>query len=406
MQYFQPEPIFKGLPLARAFRDLGHEVEVLTGFPNYPGGKIYSGYRLKLYQKEVFDGIKVTRLPLYPSHGRSGIRRIFNFLSFGFAAFLLGPWFVKRPDVIYVYNLVTLGPAWRILRLLYGSKVVVDVQDLWPESVSASGMMKSTIATRVLSWCCRSQYKSANKLVVLSPGFKQNLSARGIDEKKIEVIYNWCDESSISVPEPNPEDAARLQFSNRFNIVFAGTMGVSQSLDCVLEAAVALESELPEVLFTFVGGGVDVPRLRDIGTKLSNVQFLNQMPPSEIGSVFANADVLLVHLKDDPIFRITIPSKIQAYLYAGKPILCGVLGDASDLVMKSGSGVTFLPDDSQSLIEAIRKLRSMTREELMAMGKAGKKFYDSELSMSQGVARIEKSLRECVDPPSILIGKE
>jgi glycosyltransferase involved in cell wall biosynthesis len=144
-----------------------------------------------------------------------------------------------------------------------------------------------------------------------------------------------------------------------------------------------------------VGGGVDVPRLRDIGSKLANVQFLNQMPPSEIGSVFANADILLVHLKDDPIFRITIPSKIQAYLYAGKPILCGVRGDASDLVMKSGSGATFLPDDSKSLIGAVRKLRTMTREELMAMGKAGKKFYDSELSMSQGVARIENSLREC-----------
>jgi colanic acid biosynthesis glycosyl transferase WcaI len=398
MQYFQPEPIFKGLPLARALLDLGHEVEVLTGFPNYPGGKIYSGYRLKLYQQEVIDGIKVTRLPLYPSHSRSGIRRIFNFLSFGFAAFLLGPWFVKRPDVIYVYNLVTLGPAWRILRLLYGSKVVVDVQDLWPESVSASGMMKSRIATQVLELSCRSQYKSANKLVVLSPGFKQNLTARGIDEKKIEVIYNWCDESSISVPEPNPEDAARFQFSHRFNIVFAGTMGVSQSLDCVLEAANAVERELPDVQFTFVGGGIEVPRLRNKASNLSNVQFLDPMPPSEIGTVLANADVLLVHLKDDPIFRITIPSKIQAYLFAGKPILCGVRGDASDLVQKSGSGVSFMPDDSDSLIKAVRKLRTMTSEELRIMGKTGRTFYESELSMAQGVHRIEKVLRECVEP--------
>ena len=398
MQYFQPEPIFKGLPLARALLDLGHEVEVLTGFPNYPGGKIYSGYRLKLYQHEVIDGIKVTRLPLYPSHSRSGIRRIFNFLSFGFAAFLLGPWFVKRPDVIYVYNLVTLGPAWRILRLLYGSKVVVDVQDLWPESVSASGMMKSRIATQVLELSCRSQYKSANKLVVLSPGFKQNLTARGIDEKKIEVIYNWCDESSISVPESNPEDAARFQFSHRFNIVFAGTMGVSQSLDCVLEAANAVEKELPDVQFTFVGGGIEVPRLRNKASNLSNVQFLDPMPPSEIGTVLANADVLLVHLKDDPIFRITIPSKIQAYLFAGKPILCGVRGDASDLVQKSGSGVSFMPDDSDSLIKAVRKFRSMTSDELRSMGKTGRTFYESELSMAQGVHHIEKVLRECVEP--------
>ena len=258
--------------------------------------------------------------------------------------------------------------------------------------------MKSRIATQVLELCCRSQYKSANKLVVLSPGFKQNLTARGIDEKKIEVIYNWCDESSISVPEPNPEDAARFQFSHRFNIVFAGTMGVSQSLDCVLEAANAVERELPDVQFTFVGGGIEVPRLRTKAANLSNVQFLDPMPQSEIGTVLANADVLLVHLKDDPIFRITIPSKIQAYLFAGKPILCGVRGDASDLVQKSGSGVSFMPDDSDSLIKAVRKLRTMTSEELRIMGKTGRNFYESELSMAQGVHRIEKVLRECVEP--------
>jgi glycosyltransferase involved in cell wall biosynthesis len=189
-----------------------------------------------------------------------------------------------------------------------------------------------------------------------------------------------------------------LQFSNRFNIVFAGTMGVSQSLDCVLEAASVLEKELPDVKFTFVGGGIEVPRLRTKASNLSNVQFLDPMPPSEIGTVLANADVLLVHLKDDPIFRITIPSKIQAYLFAGKPILCGVRGDASDLVQKSGSGVSFMPDDSDSLIKAVRKFRSMTSDELRIMGKTGRTFYESELSMAQGVHRIEKVLRECVEP--------
>ncbi len=176
-------------------------------------------------------------------------------------------------------------------------------------------------------------------------------------------------------------------------------MGVSQSLDCVLRAATILEKELPDVKFTFVGGGIEVPRLKGMATNLSNVQFLDPMPPSEIGRVLANADVLLVHLKDDPIFRITIPSKIQAYLFAGKPILCGVRGDASDLVERSRCGVTFSPGDSNSFIEAVRKIRSMTADQMRRLGETGRRFYHSELSMAHGVPRIEKVLRECVEPP-------
>ena len=133
-QWFQPEPFFKGLPFAKALADHGHEVEILTGFPNYPGGKVYPGYRVCLHQRETMDRIKINRVPLYPSHDKSALRRSVNYLTFSLSLLLFGPWLIRRPDVIYVYNLVTIGPPAFLFRFLFGSKVIMDVQDLWPDS--------------------------------------------------------------------------------------------------------------------------------------------------------------------------------------------------------------------------------------------------------------------------------
>ncbi len=395
-QYFQPEPNFKGLPLAKALRDRGHQVQVLTGFPNYPGGKLYAGYKLRLWLREEMDGIEIVRVPLIPSHNRNGIHRILNYLSFGLAACMLGPCLIKKPDIVFVYNLITLGPAFRAIRMFTGARVVIDVLDLWPESVNESGMLRSTFASRILAWWCKHEYQAADKLIACTPGFKQNLANRGIDQSKLEMIYNWCDESSINVPVPDPTVSEELGFSNHFNIVFAGTMGVMQALDTVIEAARFIQVECPDVRFTFVGGGIEVDRLKTAASSLPNVVFLPQMPPSEIGKVLANADVLLVHLKNVPIFEITIPSKVQAYMYAGKPILCGVRGDAATLVHLAGAGVVFEPENARSLVDAIRKLKSMMPSELRDMGLSGKRFYDDKLSFVKGVSQLESVFHDTV----------
>ncbi len=398
-QFFQPEPMFKGLPLAQALRDRGHQVEVLTSFPNYPGGIIYDGYRLAAWQRESMNGVDVIRLPLFPSHNRGSLRRMLNYLSFGLTTGVLGLWLVKKPDVIYVYNLVTLGTTWRLLRFRHRCRVVLDVQDLWPESVASSGMLKWSAAMRFLSWWCRREYRSVDRLIALSPGFKRNLVARGIEPSKVQVIYNWCDESAITVSTPNAEAAHNLGFSGRFNIVFAGTMGIAQALDTIIDAACIIESECPDVLFTFVGGGIEVERLKRRAELLANVQVLAAKPQSEIGVVLSNADVLLVHLKNDPIFEITIPSKIQAYMYVGKPILCGVRGDAADLIDQSGAGISFDPQDVDSLVNAIRLMRNMSSDRLSRMGLAGSKFYSERLAFQTGVDQIESILEAAVDRP-------
>jgi len=396
-QWFQPEPAFKGLPFAKALADRGHQVEVLTGFPNYPGGKVYPGYRVRLWQREIMDGIKVNRVALYPSHDSSAFRRILNYLSFAASSFVIGPWMIRPPDIIYIFNLITLGPTAFFLRLLYGSKAVLDIQDLWPESVTSSGMLNNKKALHLLDTFCRWIYRKQNRLVVLSPGFKNTLIERGIQPEKIEVIYNWCDESTMHRENRDEALAKKLGMAGKFNVLFGGTMGIVQGLETALEAAQICLPNLPRVQFVFVGGGVArsslETRARDMN--LENVKFLPRQPQAAMGKIFALADALLVHLKDDPLFRITVPSKTQAYLYMGKPIIMAMRGDAANLVRQSGAGIICQPGNPQAMAKAVEVLSSMSENERRAMGDLGFHFYLNNLAFGRGIDHFEKlMLRE------------
>jgi colanic acid biosynthesis glycosyl transferase WcaI len=391
-QWFEPEPMFKGLSFARALRDRGHEVEVLTGFPNYPEGRLYEGYRLRAWQKDVMDGISVTRAPLYPSHDSSAPRRIANYASFAVSASLVGSVTVRGADVAYVYHPpATIALPAMTMRLLRRTPVVMDVQDLWPETLGATGMVRSRMLMALAGAWCRLTYRVARAIVVLSPGFKARLVERGVPAGKIEVIYNWCDESAIRPEPPDQALRARLGLEGRFNVVFAGTLGKAQGLESVLKAARLVAGTAPRAQFVFVGAGTEAERLRRIADEsgLANVRFLPRRPPSEIGAVLALADVLLVHLRDDPLFAITVPSKTQAYLAAGKPILMAVRGDAAALVERAGAGMVCPPGDPGGLATAVAELSAAPADQLAAMGCRGRDFYRRELSMDVGVARFE-----------------
>ncbi|MFO7568530.1 MAG: glycosyltransferase family 4 protein [Smithellaceae bacterium] len=392
-QWFQPEVMLKGLPFAKALAARGHDVEVLTGFPNYPGGKIYSGYRLRLYAKEIMQGVLVHRVWLYPSHDRSALRRILNYCSFALSALLIAPWVVRnKPDVVYVYNLVTLGLSAFILRRLWGCRVVMDIQDLWPESVAGSGMLNKPFLLSRLTRFCNWVYQKADGLAVLSPGFEKILTGRGVPQKNIDVIYNWCDEESLQSVAPGGALTKDPRLAGKFTVLFAGTMGVLQGLDTVLATAKLCAERLPDVRFLLVGGGTEKQRLEEKAArmKLDNVIFLPFRNPGEMGEVFAAADALLVHLKDEPVFRVTIPSKTQAYLYAGKPVIMAVRGDAACLIEKSQGGVVCAPEDPEALARAIGALFQMPAEQRRGMGQKGRDFYLGNLSLSCGVARFDR----------------
>jgi glycosyltransferase involved in cell wall biosynthesis len=398
-QWFDPEPTFKGLYFARALADAGHEVEVLTGFPNYPKGKVYKGYKIRPWQREVIDGITVNRVALYPGHDRSPVRRILNYSSFGFSAATIGPMLVRKPDVVYVYNLATLGFAAKALRLLKGCPFVVDVLDLWPEAVASSGMMSNRSAMWLLDKWCNGFYRSADHLVAVSQGYKRALADRGIPDSRVDVIYNWCDESQTRVSEKDTSLARELGMDGRFNILFAGNMGKVQALDAVIDAAKLVEAKSPNVQFVFIGDGVEVGNLKSKASSmgLSNVIFLPRRPVSEIGSIMQLADVLLVHLKDDPLLRITIPSKTQAYMAMGKPVLMCVNGDAADLVTSADAGLVCKPEDPALIADVACKLARMPAEQLSQMGANGLEYYRREMSISVGVRRFEAIFESVVE---------
>lgn len=397
-QLFQPEPAFKGLPFAKGLAAMGHHLEVVTGFPNYPQGRLYPGYRVRMTQRESIDGISILRLPVFPSHDESALRRTASYLTFGASAALLAPLQITPPDVIYVYNLITLGLASRLARWLHGCRIVLDVQDIWPESVSSAGMIKNRWLLRPLGQWCDWEYRRVDHLTVLSPGFKHRLVDRGVSEGQVDVIYNWCDETK---PNMDEEERRRLRkahgFEGRINILFAGNIGKAQALEVALAAAVALRHRQPRVLFTFLGDGLDVERLKALAHGMENVQFLPRCGRPEAMRLISIADAMLVHIKDDPLFAITIPSKTQACMYAGKPILMGVRGDAADLIRKSAAGIVFQPENADSLVAAVEALIKMPDSERVAMGIRGRTYYDEHLSFARGLRRFDRVFRRLMN---------
>jgi colanic acid biosynthesis glycosyl transferase WcaI len=397
-QWFNPEPAIKGLIFAKELLKQGFDVEVVTGFPNYPGGKLYPGYKIRLIKREVVDGVQITRLPLYPSHSQNALGRVVNYVSFSVSALFYGFLMDRRPDVIYAYHPpLTVGIAVSLIRLIRRVPIVYDIQDMWPDSLCATGMVTNYHVLDIVGRICKMVYRSVDHIVVLSPGFKQILIDRGIPEKKIDVIYNWCDEVSIS----NPNSVAPKDFpgKEKFSIVFAGNMGKAQALNFVLDAAEMVQRKATKICFLIIGGGVEVNNLKKIAHEknLHNVRFFQSVPMTEIGGLLRKADALLVHLKKDPLFAATIPSKTQAYMAAGKPLLMAVDGDAARLVKDADCGVVAESENPKSIAEAAMKLYSQTQKERKAMADRGMKYYETHLSLSVGVekyAAIFKSVAE------------
>ncbi|WP_459660616.1 glycosyltransferase WbuB [Acinetobacter calcoaceticus] len=385
-QWFDPEPTFKGLAFAKELQRQGHEVEILTGFPNYPGGKIYDGYKLKLYQREQIDGISILRVALYPNHDSSALKRIFNYISFAFMAILFGIFATKKTDVIYAYHPpLTVGIAAVFIKLFRRTPIVYDIQDMWPDTLKATGMLNNQKLLNIIGSVCQLVYKFVDHIVVLCPGFKKILIERAVPESKISVIYNWCDEESLTKTQPLKLEYQQLM-EDKFNVVFAGNIGKAQALDKILDVAKDIE-EMKEIQFVFVGGGTETERLklRLNNENINNVTFIPRMPMSEVGGVLNYASLLLVHLKRDPLFEITVPSKTQAYMAIGKPLLMAVAGDAADIVKLAKCGRMAVSEDKDSIRAAILDIYKLSAIEKQQLGLNARNFYNEKLSLKIGV---------------------
>ncbi len=393
-QWFEPEPVRKGSLFVKALIDAGHEVAVVTGFPNYPTGKLYPGYRLSLFQKEVINGVAITRVPLYPNHDQSSLRRIANYVSFFLSTLIYGLFFAGRYDVIYVMHPpITTAVSAALFGWVRRKPFIVDVLDLWPDSVAVSGMSGTRTLAAAVGLLCNFVYRRAAAIVVPSAGIRETLIARDVPQRKVTTIFNWADED---MARPlGRRDASQFLSPDRFNIVFAGNIGRMQALDKVVEAALKVMERAPQIKLTFIGNGVDRDSLAELVTRVGahNVAVFPGVPITDIGDILASADALLVHLANNPLFEITIPSKTQFYLAIGKPILIGVKGEATALVTSAGAGLAAVPEDIDSLAETMIDFSRLPPESLRDMGEKGKSFYLNSMSSRAAFAATDRLLR-------------
>jgi len=391
-QLFNPEPTAKSLDFAKELIKRGHEVEVLTGFPSYPIGRIYDGYKQRFYKREQMDGVSLIRVPIYPDHSSSGAKRFMHYISYAFSATFIGLFLIKKPDVCFVYQgaIPAAIPAI-VLKKLRGIPFLYDINDLWPETVAASGMMKNKWMLKFIDAWCNFNYRNAKAITVATPGFYKTLISKNVPAKKLEIVSNWS-RDKISSETLSRKILETYFRENKINILYAGNLGIVQSLATILKAAKKLkEAKNTKVQFIFLGGGADEETLKQcaIDWRLDNVSFIPRVESSEVTKYLNAADFLLVHLKKDELFKITIPSKILAYLKSGKPILMGLEGDAFDILKDAEAGFGFEPDNVDDLTLQIKKMMSLSSEEIKAMGLRGKTYYENNLSMGSSVDKLE-----------------
>lgn len=393
---FDPEPGAQhGLPLARWLVGRGHRVKVLTTFPQYPLGRLYPGYRLRLRQWETIDGVPVLRVPSYPSHDRSGARRAVTYLSFMASATLVGVPLIGPSDVIFHFEPPpTNGVPALILKHVHGAPIVHHIADMWPETVVDSGMISSdrakSIAGAVIGEYCKFLYRRDDAISVLSPGFQRLLLERGVPQEKVHVVYNWADEKLFFPVPRDPELARTLGLSGGFTFMYAGNLGPMQNIETLVLAAARLR-EVPGLRLAIVGTGPMEADVREAvrAAGATNVVMVPRRPYTEMNKIHALADVLMVHLRDYPFLRTTIPSKTQVAMACGRPLLMAVHGDAADLVTASGAGVCAHPQDPVSIADAMLTLHRLPAEKLTELGERGRRFYDETLSLDASGAKME-----------------
>lgn len=386
-QWFEPEPnIVKGLAFVRALEAAGHQVTVVTGLPNYPTGKLYPGYRLRWIQRETLAGVRVIRLPLYPSHDASAVRRALNFLSFFAAALVYGLARRERYDLAYVYHPpITVGLAAAVAGRIRRLPFALDVQDLWPDTITATGMVGAGRLVRLLGRLCDHVYRRAAAIVVQSEGMRNTLIGRGVPPAKLTTIYNWSDAEFDDAPPPSdplPGDA-------RFTLVYGGNLGRAQALETVVDAAALLQRQRSDIDIVLYGDGVEAASLRERAQQagVTILRFEPRATQQEIIGVFKRADALLLHLSADPLFSITIPSKTQFYLSLGRPVVAGVAGEAADILRRSSAALVAPPCDARALADAIGAMADTPRQRREAMGLEGLRCYRENLSFAEGMDR-------------------
>ncbi len=334
----------------------GEQVTVITCVPNYPQGKVYDGYKNKLYQKETIDGINVIRVFSYITQNKGVIKRTLDYMSYAFSAFLVGL-FQKCDVIIATSPQFFTALAGRRLAFIKRKPWIMEVRDLWPESIKTVGAMKDNMFIHYFEYQEKRCYKKANRIVAVTDSFKTAIIQRGGVDEKISVIKNGVDKSLFTPIEKDSQLIKELHIENKFVIGYIGTHGMAHKLDFILKCAKKLENT--NYHFLFLGDGAEKENLLKLKEKLAldNVTMLGSVPKVEVKRYISILDVCLINLKKSPLFTTVIPSKIFENAAMQKPILIGVEGEAKQLVESYDAGIGFEPENEQDFILKLEKFK-------------------------------------------------
>ena len=388
--YHDPEPIPKTGELARELQRRGHEVTVVTAFPHYPSGELYAGYRLAPWTWEVRAGVRILRTYIFPYHGRRGSLRMLNYASWMISS-IQAAWLAPPCDVMYVWHPpLTVGVSAWIISKLKRVRFVYDVQDLWPESALASGLLRPGRLVdglyRLADWV----YARAPRILVVSHAAAEHLRERGVDPRKVAVARHWVDTAAFD-RDPVRDVRAECGWTGRFVVMFAGNLGMVQGLETVIDAAARL-SDRAEFLFVLVGDGSDRARLESLVASrgLTNVLFMGRHPADQMPAFFRAADALLVHLRPSEIADHAIPTKILSYLAASRPVVCAASGAAAELVRAADAGIVCVPGDGSAMAAAVTSLASMPAKERDRLGRNGRDHLRAHFDKSTVIDSYER----------------
>ena len=396
-QYFWPEN-FRINDLSLALLERGHRVSVLTGIPNYPDGRFATGYGYGQKLRQDYHGVKVMRVPLMPRGGGGGFRLVLNYLSFALSASILAPLICRdKYDLIFVYepSPVTVGFPALVLKKMRGIPVMFWVQDLWPESLTATGAVRSPVILKAVEWMVRFIYRGCDRILVQSKAFSRPIEKLGTPRGKIIYFPNSAED--LYQPVIGEPDAAEcLQMPAGFRVMFAGNIGAAQDFPTILDAADILKPHR-DIHWLILGDGRMRPwvesKVKELG--LSNVvHFLGRHPVESMPRYFSFAHALLVTLKKDPIFSLTIPSKTQSYLACGAPIIAALDGEGARIIAEAEAGVTCPAEDPRALAEAVLTLYRMPEQERRDMGIRGRRYFEEHFEGAMLLNRLETWMGE------------
>lgn len=394
-QYFWPEE-FRVNDLAINLVERGHEVTVLTGNPNYPKGRFYKGYGFK-FSVENFRRIKIYRVPITPRGNASRIKLAFNYLSFVINGSLFAIFLRKKFDASIVFAISPITAVYPALihKFLFKSKVNLWVQDLWPESISAASDLKSKFVLNLLTKMVKQIYKNSDKVLVQSEAFIPSVVEKGVSKRQLEYIPNWAEDLYSENSNVKKEKFQNL-IPVGFKVMFAGNIGEAQDFDSIIQAA-GITRQFSEIKWIIVGDGRKKPWVESEIVRLGlqdTVFLLGRHPLEDMPSFFVHADIMLLSLKDEKIFSMTIPGKVQSYMASGKPIVGMLNGVGADIIQKANCGYTGNAGDFNALANNIIEAYNQEPDILLEKGINGKNYYNQNFSKKVIIDNFIRILQE------------